>query len=226
MCFSATGSLAVAGLIVATGAATLNRNVHRPLRLFAAIPMLFAVQQAAEGIVWLTLDRVPPGSLHVLAVNTFLGVALAVWPVWLPLSLRMAERDADRHRVFTVLIGLGVLVSLWSLYVLTRWQPTAIVEGHSIRYHFAGSSDMRVKALLLLAYALPTVGPLFVSTVRLTRIIGTAIVVSMVVTIIIQRDVFTSVWCFFAAMISVLFFRAIAREGDRPAEALIPRLAP
>lgn len=220
MCFSATGSFAVAGLIVATGAATITRNVHRPLRLFAAIPMLFALQQAAEGTVWLTLDGTPTGPLHVLAVDTFLGVALAVWPIWLPLSLRMAERAPGRRRLLTALLGLGVLVSLWALHVLSQWQPTATVEGHSIRYHFAGTSDMRVKALLLLAYALPTVGPLFVSSVRLTRVIGAALLVSMAVTIVIQQDVFTSVWCFFAAMISVLFFVAIAREGERPVEAL------
>ena len=220
MCFSATGSFAVAGLILAVGAATIDRNVHPPLRMFAAIPVLFAAQQVAEGTVWLSRDGALPGLVQVLAVYVFLGVALAIWPVWMPLSLWMAERDPRRRRTLGALLGLGVMVSIAALFVLTRWQPTATVEGHSIRYHFAGTSDTWIKALLLVAYTLATVAPLYVSTVRLTRVIGAALMVSLIASILIQRNVLTSVWCFFAAIVSVLFFLAVAREGERPATAV------
>ena len=204
MCFSATGSFAVAGLILAVGAATIGRNVHRPLRMFAAIPVLFAAQQVAEGTVWLSHDGTLPHLLQVLAVNVFLGVALAIWPTWMPLSLWMAERNPRRRRVLGALLGLGIMVSMAALFVLTRQQATATVEGHSIRYHFAGTSDTRIKAILLVAYTLATVAPLYLSTVRLTRAIGAALLVSLLASILIQRNVLTSVWCFFAAAASVV----------------------
>ena len=56
MCFSATASFAAAGVLGTIGVATL-RHVREPRSLlFASVPMLFAVHQFAEGMVWLGLN--------------------------------------------------------------------------------------------------------------------------------------------------------------------------
>ena len=55
MCFSATGSFATAGVLMAIGGVSLSRASSKPLRRLAVIPTFFAAQQAAEGIVWLTI---------------------------------------------------------------------------------------------------------------------------------------------------------------------------
>ena len=60
MCFSATGSFAISGILTMASGAALARNSSKPHRIFAGIPLIFAVQQAAEGTVWLTMDGMHP----------------------------------------------------------------------------------------------------------------------------------------------------------------------
>jgi hypothetical protein len=58
---------------------------------------------------------------------------------------------------------------------------------------------------------IPTVAPLFVSTSYLSRTIGTLLVVSLGLTALTERDTLTSVWCFFAALLSGLIWVAVER---------------
>ena len=204
MCFSAAGSFAVAGVLTAIGGASVARNVSVPSRMFAAVPLIFAAQQAAEGVVWITMAGPPDDPWHRVAVATFLGVALVLWPTWLPLSLQRMERDAERRRWLTMLAWFGGGVSAVGLWLLARWQPTASITGHSITYSYAWNSNAPRDLVLLQAYLVPTITPLFVSTARLSRVIGGALVCSLIVAIAVQRDALTSVWCFFAAVLSVL----------------------
>lgn len=103
MCFSAAGSFALSGVLAGVGAASVSRNTSRRHVMFAAIPLVFAAQQAAEGVVWLTIEGSAHPVLHRLAVIAFLGFALIVWPIWLPSSLQLIERRLERRRVLTAL---------------------------------------------------------------------------------------------------------------------------
>jgi hypothetical protein len=97
-----------------------------------------------------------------------------------------------------------------------RFRPVAKIAGHSIRYDYASSGDGPSHFFYLLAYAVPTVVPFFVSTVSLARTIGVLLIVSLVTSAVVQRDALTSVWCFFAAMLSGLILVAVARERSVP----------
>ena len=211
MCFSATASFAASGVLAGLGTAAIVRNTSTPHRLFAAIPLLFAAQQAAEGTVWLTMHTDPDAALHRLAVNVFLACALVVWPSWLPNSLRLAERDPTRRRVLAGLSVFGALVSVCALSLLVREQPIVHIAGHSLRYDYTGSGNASLHLLYLVGYVIPTVAPLFVSTSYLSRTIGTLLVVSLGLTALTERDTLTSVWCFFAALLSGLIWLAVER---------------
>ena len=54
MCFSASASFAAGTALVAVGAVTLSKAGHRAELGYAAIPLLFGVQQLIEGVIWLT----------------------------------------------------------------------------------------------------------------------------------------------------------------------------
>ena len=57
MCFSASASFSAAALLLGIGALTLRSALatRQPRALlFAAIPILFAIQQLIEGVIWLT----------------------------------------------------------------------------------------------------------------------------------------------------------------------------
>lgn len=211
MCFSAAGSFALSGVLTGIGVASLARTSWKPLRMFAAIPLLFAAQQAAEGAVWLTLGR-GGGTAHWLAVNAFLSVALVVWPMWLPFSLRLVERDDGRRRALTSLFWFGVMVSVYAASLLARWQPTARVAGHSISYDYQSRHETLSHVVYLLTYVVPTMVPFFLSTLALARAMGVMLIASLAVTVLVQRDTLTSVWCFFAAVMSCLILVIVGKE--------------
>ena len=55
MCFSAGASFAGGAVLSVVGIATQGKVRKPKQRLFAVIPLLFALQQFAEGILWITL---------------------------------------------------------------------------------------------------------------------------------------------------------------------------
>jgi len=63
----------------------------------------------------------------------------------------------------------------------------------------------------LLAYVVATVAPFFATTASLART-GVTLVASVPVTVLVERDTLTSVWCFFAAILSGLMVIAVSRE--------------
>ena len=115
-----------------------------------------------------------------------------------------------------MLFWLGAAVAVYAAWFLIRFRPVANIVGHSIRYDYLSSGDRPSHLFYLLAYAVPTVVPFFVSTVSLARMIGIMLVVSLVASAAVQRDALTSVWCFFAAMLSGLIMVAVAREQSVP----------
>ena len=211
MCFSATGSFALSGVLTLLGAASMARNSSKPHRMFAAIPLLFAAQQAAEGTVWLTIA----GDHHTLnrvAVSVFLTIALVVWPTWLPFALRRIECSATRRRTLAALLVAGGVVAVCAVLLMVSFPPFARIAGHSISYDYAGTGDAPKHLLLLLAYVVPTVAPFFASSLHMARLLGSVLAASLLVSVLVKRDALTSVWCFFAAVLSGLILLALARE--------------
>jgi len=66
----------------------------------------------------------------------------------------------------------------------------------------------------VLAYITSTVVPFFVSTSKLARTLGSTLVVSVVAAALIRREALTSVWCFFAAILSGVIFLAVNRSRE------------
>jgi hypothetical protein len=212
MCFSAGASFALSGVLAGVGIASVKAGASARHRMFAAVPLIFAVQQASEGVVWLTIDAPPFDPLHRAAVIAFLGFALVVWPPWLPLSLYRIERDAARRHALIAMEGLGVIVAIASAILLARSTPVAVVAGHSIRYDHAGGGSELLDALIVFAYLIPTVGPFFVSTAEHARAIGVLLIAALIAAILVEREALTSVWCFFAAMLSGTVYWSVRQE--------------
>jgi len=212
MCFSATGSFGVAAVIAGIGAVAVTQDKPRSHRMLASVPLLFAAQQVAEGVVWMTIGHPAEAPLHGIAVTLFLGFALVCWPMWVPTCLFVAERDARRRRILGALSVIGVVVGLYASLLLVRGPPTAHVAGHSLAYSYGDRGPAVMLALYLPGYALPTVVPFFVYTISRAKIIGTVLLFSLVATFMIERRALASVWCFFAAILSVLIVLSIGKD--------------
>lgn len=53
MCFSATASFTASAVLGITGIATLRQVKFKSLIFLACLPLLFAIQQFNEGLIWL-----------------------------------------------------------------------------------------------------------------------------------------------------------------------------
>ena len=226
MCFSAGASLGASAVLAGIGSTSLNRNTSPRLRLLAAMPLLFAAQQAAEGVVWLTIGDPASAGMHQLGVSAFLGFAFVVWPAYAPAALYAAERDPGRRRILRVIALWGALVAASTALLLTRWDPVASIAGHSIRYDHIGGESSVLNGVLLLAYVVPTVSPFLVSSTTMARALGGAFLVSLIATLMVERNALTSVWCFFAALLSGLILVAVAREQSSNPELATNQRSP
>ena len=110
-----------------------------------------------------------------------------------------------------MLAAVGSLVAVGAALLMLRSPPVAAIAGHSIRYESVSFGNRAVAIVLLLAYVVPTITPLFVSTLRTARTIGITLVISLIATFIVERDSLTSVWCFFAAVLSLQTLVAVER---------------
>ena len=128
MCFSPTASFAAAAAIGAIGVAVLARTrAARDLPL-AAIPLIFAVQQAVEGAVWLALLSDAQGRTAVALAFAFLVFAQVIWPALIPVAVLAVEPRRGRRWALYVIVPVGFVVAGYLLVVLlgrNGWRPRA-----------------------------------------------------------------------------------------------------
>jgi len=120
MCFSAEASFAVAGVLTVVGWYTNKCVKTKQQKPFALIPWLFAIQQAAEGFVWLSAKGHIALCWGLYASYIFLLFALAIWPVWIPFSLLALERGHSKRTRLSFLGGWGVAVGIAIMVNATR----------------------------------------------------------------------------------------------------------
>ena len=113
MCFSAPSSFAAGTLLCVIGTISIH-SARKPTEiLFAAIPLIFAVQQICEGLLWLAVADDQFAAVRTSTTYLFLTFALVIWPVWIPLSVRAVEPDVQRHRAITPFLVCGILASIY-----------------------------------------------------------------------------------------------------------------
>jgi hypothetical protein len=212
MCFSPEASFAGGVVISAVGVAAL-RKVHEPSQIvFAGIPLCFGIQQIAEGWLWLSLLRPEYAGVQNPSTYVFLFVARVLWPTMIPLSVLLMEVNRKRRRIVSVLLAMGVSVSAYYMYCLLFLKVTPHIAGRHIQYVSDFSESLAVPVFII--YFIAGVAPLFVSSMKGTRLLGTLMFVSCLVTAVFFFQYLTSVWCFFAAIMSVVIYW-ILRESHQ-----------
>jgi hypothetical protein len=215
MCFSATASFAAAALTGAAGAVTLRAAPRSAYRWVAGIPVLFALHQFAEGVLWLSLGARAPAAWADPAMFAYLTVAKVVWPTWVPLAIRALEPEPRRRRALTALLALGVVLSVAEAYSLATYPVSAGIGGRHVAYEIATPPVVRWPTDL--AYLATTVAPPLVSSSRTVRRAGLAVLLALLVSKVLYYRYFASVWCFFAALISVGLVLALHATRRAPA---------
>ena len=215
MCFSAEASFTSSVLLTIVGTETL-RKVHKPSQLvFAGITLFFAFQQFTEGVLWLTIPRPDYPVLQKAATYIFLVMAEVLWPLLIPLSVLLMEESKARRRLLFALLAVGFGVALFYGDHILNYALHAEISGRHIVYKSAvGHPYGKIPTLF---YLLPTLVPLFVSSLRRTSLMGVIMTLSFVVSAVFYRQYLTSVWCFFAAVMSFVIFYIIRDSRKNPA---------
>ncbi len=216
MCINADINFAAAAVIGAVGVATLRHVNHPRAVLFACVPLFFALHQFTEAFVWLGLNGEIGPEAFSHAVFLFTLYALGVLPFLMPLAVLLLEPvGTARHKIVLALTLAGFALFVWVSYGVLAVPTGARVEGHSIAYDNPIAHQTWVAA----AYVVVTCGALIASTHRVVRWFGVFNLIGVVAVLVAKGYAFTSVWCLYAAIISVMLYRQFSRQRidvDRP----------
>lgn len=212
MCFSSEASFVGGVLISAIGIATIKK-VHNPSQLvFASIPLFFGIQQIAEGLLWLTLPFSEYIGIQRISTYIFLIMANVLWPVMIPISVLLMEEKSKRRSILRILLIMGMSLSLYYAFCLLFFNVSPQITGYHVLYNNDFPEWLSMPAFIV--YLIVTITSLFVSSIKRTHLLGLLMFLSCLVTAIFFTQYLTSVWCFFAALISGVIFW-ILRDSKR-----------
>jgi Family of unknown function (DUF6629) len=200
VCFSAEASFAGAAVVGGLGVATVAQ-VRSPRQIaYAALPLGFAAHQLAEGITWLRLDGHGATALHGWWVHFWVIYAWALLPLWLPLSIWLIEPDDTRRRRLLPLVVLGGLMLVFMLAGALRTDIEVRVIDSNLDYVLPFGRPV----LLALPYVVTTCVSGLLSSFKWVRVFGAANLVALSLAALIKAADFSSLWCTFAAFLSVI----------------------
>jgi hypothetical protein len=202
MCFGPVSSFTASGILLSLWTVVLKNVRNRKELLFASFPILFAIQQCIEGALWLALRHKKPQALvHELAFS-FLIFAYVLWPTLCPASVYAIEYDQRQREKLRFVILLGLSVSSYLLFFLIKNPVDVYIVNGCIRYNTYVPAALWFTGI----YVTAVVAPYFLSTQRAILFFGIPNLVFFVVARLFYSKAFVSVWCFFAAILSLTLY--------------------
>ncbi len=199
MCFSPVGDLVGGAVVVAIGVEACRHVKGRSENLaIATLPLLLGLHQIDETFVWWGLQGHVSQSVGHVAMWIYLVVALVLLPFLVPLLLAIFEPSPHRRWRYGPFLLLGLYVSAVILEAMIAGHPTARLGA----YHVAYSIGLQHGVLIIGLYIVATCGSLLVSGNRSLVWFGAFNIVAVIVLAFLCASGFTSLWCFYAAIVS------------------------
>ena len=209
MCFSASASFGSGVVLVIMGVASISKVEGRSELPLAFFPFIFAIQQVSEGFVWLSLTNPTYSGWQDIPMYSFLIFSHVLWPTWIPFSILLLEKDLQRKKILWFLFGTGITMGLYHIYCLIYLPVNARIDGHHIQYLIAHPVSLLMPANIL--YALATIFPPFISSIRRMWWLGLFILISYIAAYLVYRAYVISVWCYFATLLSIIVYLILTR---------------
>jgi hypothetical protein len=121
-------------------------------------------------------------------------------PFLAPLSVMLFEPTRKSRRRMLPFVVIGGGTALYVLWGLTAYPTDIYLRDNSIVYINHATNNILVAVL----YVIATCGSLFFSKIRMMVVFGAANLAILLVVDAIKRYAFTSVWCAYAAVASVI----------------------
>jgi hypothetical protein len=209
MCFSEEASFTAAVAIGIVAGAALHTAGFTRFAFLALAPLFFALQQLAEGLTWLHLKGVlSDGWLPHIMREYYNFFAFVGWPIWVPFSLLIVEKESSRRLILSVFLLFGVLIGGYNLFQMIEQPIYPVVASHSIRY------ETQIPYQEVYLYGAITLLPWFFSSLRGAWVAALVFIFSFLIAGYFYEFTFTSVWCFFAAIVSIVILKVLTDNID------------
>ncbi len=215
MCFSAKASFIASSLLAIAGTLTLKQVKDKSQIIFASMPILFSIQQFCEAIIWLVNDKFDDTSyLMKFFSYIFLTFALIIWPIVIPLSLMKLEKNLEVKKYLKIILSLGISWSSLFVFILFTEKVTIDTNCSNIYYSVQMPFYFNYNIALII-YCLTTILPFFISKQKVMKLFGILLLISCLVSYFYWNTFLTSVWCYFAALLSISVYAIIRWQNLR-----------
>ncbi len=224
MCFSATASFTAASVLTVIGCFALKKAGNTKIYLLALFPLFFGLQQAFEGIVWITLNAGDNSSLlHMVGIGGFLFFASLFWPIWVPTTFYVLEKNHTRKKILRGSLILGFIVIIVFAYGWITKGMSAHIDNNHIVYPYLSNPFSSLLSThiqgadmgFLAAYLIATIIPFFCSSLSLAWLVGLIIAIGYICSQIFYYSSVGSTWCFFAGLASVLIYFLVVKTTNK-----------
>ena len=199
MCFSPQGDLVGGIVVVSIGVDALRHVKGRSQYVaIAALPIVLGLHQVDEAFVWWGLQGHAARVVGQAAMWVYLLFALVVLPILVPALVTFLEPSPSRRWRVVPFIVVGLVVGAILLEAMLAGHPSA----HLARYHLAYTIGLHHGIAIIGLYILATCGPLLISGYRSFFWFGVANLAAVITLALLCADGFTSLWCFYAALVS------------------------
>lgn len=179
----------------------------------ACIPLFFGLQQFAEGVVWLSLLYEQFSFLKQISTAGFILFAWVVWPFWIPYAMEGIELNQGRKKILKWFKYIGLMMSCTLGYALLFRDVQASILDCSVIYSFNVSDDIHKTFGLL--YLVGIILPTLISKASKTWLLGAMNLIAYFGTKIFISNRILSIWCFFAAITSIIVYWIILDYNKR-----------
>lgn len=209
MCMSPEVSFAAAAVLLPAGAVSIRRawRTDRRYLALAALPLLFGLQQAAEGLEW----QAESGPLLVAYSLAYMFFTWLAWPVWVPVATYFLEppRRQPLYVVFAVAGGMLGAIQYLPYFAHDGWLVPRFLSA-AISYEGTYILDFLVpRPLTYAVYLTIIVVPLLIASDRGVAVFGVLVALVAATTYLFFRYAYVSVFCFGGAMMSLYLVHLI-----------------
>jgi hypothetical protein len=211
MCFSLHADIAAGVALTPIGVLSLREvRCWRELP-FASLPILFAVHQLVEALVWAGANGDVSRHVAHAAAVAYVVYALPVLPTLMPVAVLLLEPRQARLRVAPFVL-LGLVVSGYLTYTMITHPVTVSVHPHALSYGTGVSNG----GFWTVLYVLAVIGPSILSGYRSIVAFGVFNLVGLVSVAVVYVAAFASFWCVLAGIASVLVLLHMIRRRKLP----------
>lgn len=201
MCFSATASFTAGVTLFAIGVFTLRNTTSKSELPLAMIPLLFGIQQIIEGVILLTFSH-DGLQLRGRMTYAYTGFSHVLWPIYLPFAIGLLEKSPLRRRILYIFQAAGIAVGGYLFYSISMRPVVAEVIGKHINYVSPHFYQME----MMVVYVAATCVSCLFSSHRFVNLFGALMFLAFLAAYQVYVGAFFSIWCFFAAILSLLIY--------------------